>query len=132
MKAIAVACAQYQEDHGGKFPPLSDGDSRGWTQILQGRDASLQFSCPSGYESAFSPTSDYFFNARLATRKQALVREPSMTISFGEGVDNGPTNSHLWELPSYGDNPDSALSRHLEGANYAFVDGTSSGFDLKS
>ncbi len=123
LKLIALACQQYQADYEGKFPPLSDGDSRGWSQILLARASSLKFSCPAGYKSSFSPTSDYFFNARLAARKGSSVRNPAMTISFGDGVDNGPTNSHYWELPNDSENLDSVLVRHLNGSNYAFVDG---------
>lgn len=125
LKSIALASLMYQTDNNGLYPPLSDGGSQGWSLILQKSVPTmpLNFSCPSTSPTSYSPTSDYFFNARLATRKEASVQKTERTISFGEGPDNGPTNSHYWELPNDDENPDSAMLRHLRTSNYAFADG---------
>ncbi|BCM92193.1 hypothetical protein IAD21_04072 [Abditibacteriota bacterium] len=123
VKAIAMACQQYRADYDGRYPPLSDGGTRGWSLLIQKGTGPLDFSCREGSESSFSPTSDYFFNAHLAQRRSYSVKNPELTIAFGEGSDNGPTNSHYWELPNDGSNPDSVLRRHYNTSNYAFADG---------
>ena len=143
LKLIAMACQQYRADYDGHYPPLSDGDSRGWTILLQRgnirrnpalsyserRDLlqtgkiRLDFSCPESSGESSPAKSDYFFNARLATRKESAVNDPASTIAFGDGSANGPSNSHYWELPNDDDNPDSPLHRHSRSANYAFADG---------
>ncbi|BCM92194.1 hypothetical protein IAD21_04073 [Abditibacteriota bacterium] len=122
---IMRACLEYQTDYGGRYPPLSDGGTKGWSVILQrsAPNVHLGFSCPEGYESSFAPTSDYFYNARCAGRKEDSVVDPASTIAFGDGLDNGPTNSHYWQLPNDGANPHSVLRRHYWGSNYAFADG---------
>lgn len=48
---------------------------------------------------------------------------PDSTIAFGDGPDNGASNSHYWERPNDGENPDSPLQRHNGGANVSFADG---------
>jgi prepilin-type processing-associated H-X9-DG protein len=123
LKLIALACQQYRADYDGRYPPISDGGPRGWSLLIQTNKKPLQFSCPAGYKSSFSPSSDYFFNARIATRKGTSIQAPDLTIAFGDGIDNGPTNSHFWELPNDVENEDSVTRRHLRGANYAFADG---------
>ena len=45
------------------------------------------------------------------------------TIVFGDGSDNGPTNSHLSELPNDWNNEDSFVRRHYVFGNYTFADG---------
>lgn len=81
------------------------------------------FACPAGYGSNFSPSSDYFFNAQIARRKLSSIHDAEHTVAFGDGPDNGPTNSHLWELPNDWNNEDSFTQRHSRGANYVFADG---------
>ncbi len=122
LKSIALACHQYQADNDGRFPPLSSGSSRGWTTLLARYGQPEGFSCPAGYKSSFSPSSDYFFNAQLATKRDDVVRDPAFTVAFGDGVDNGPTNSHYVELPTNLSHEDSP-QRHHWGMNYAFADG---------
>ncbi len=121
LKAIALACQQYRADFNGNYPPLSDGGSRGWTMLLAPYKAET-FSCPAGYKANFSPSSDYFFNAQLAMQKSSATRDPMFTVAFGDGEDNGPSNSHFWELPTNWDSDNSPLQRHW-GTIFAFADG---------
>jgi len=121
LKVIGLACELYASDNGDKFPPLSS-NGKGWTELISYKAQKvIPFSCPAG-EKSIGPTSDYFYNARLARFTYARIYEPTNVIAFGDGMDNGPTNSHLLESPIFALSDNSYPSRHRSGANYVFAD----------
>ena len=117
-----MACRLYMQDVGEAYPPLSS-NGKGWAEIVaQYPKHGAELSCPTG-ETSEILSSDYFFNARLAGIKDIKVKNPVWVIAFGDGPDNGPTNSHLSELPTHLDNRVQSFStRHAVGANYLFAD----------
>ncbi len=127
LKQIGLGTMQYVQDYSGKLPPISVG-KQGWADTLQPYLKSQQlFQCPSGekgYDSKAPFSTDYFLNALVAGLKRSQISSIRQTILLGEGLDNGGTNSHFSELPFDWKTSDlSPAKRHLDGANYAFVDG---------
>lgn len=124
LKQIALACAYYTRDYDGVLPPISQGQA-GWAELIEPEEKMWPaFRCPSGAQAAATFSSDYFFNARIAGEKRSRISVGSLTIAFGDGMDNGATNSHLSELPlDWKSDEKSPAQRHLSGANYGFVDG---------
>lgn len=122
VKQIVLAYQQYLQDSQRVSPPISASD-KGWADLLQtyARDWAV-FQCPSGYANNPRQT-DYFYNARLA--KVRKVPFPSLTFAFGDGYDNGGANSHLLEtaLDWRSGYRNERTGRHLDGLNFAFVDG---------
>ncbi len=124
LKQIALACKQYLQDYDERMPMISTGE-QGWADSIQPYLKSWQvFQCPMEKEPPKPLSSDYFLNARVEGAPRNKIPFGGQTILLGEGVDNGATNSHFSELPLdwKTDNP-SPAKRHLDGANYAFVDG---------
>jgi hypothetical protein len=123
LKSIGMACRLYMQDAGNAYPLLSS-NGKGWAEILAPYPKhGAELSCPTG-ETSETLSSDYFFNARLVGIKGIKVKNPVWVIAFGDGIDNGPTNSHLSELPTHLSNQkDSFSTRHAVGANYLFVAG---------
>ncbi|WP_157947659.1 H-X9-DG-CTERM domain-containing protein [Abditibacterium utsteinense] len=74
-----------------------------------------------------SQFTDYWFNARLAGKRDSELQDWKRTIAIGEGNDGtDATNAryHLLEIPRrWRKDEKSPLYRHLIGANFAFADG---------
>lgn len=126
LKQIALACSQYLGDNDGRFPAISRGE-RGWADALKtqvGAETYAIFHCPTTRQQFETRSSDFFFNARISNLKSSQIPFPTSTISFGEGMARGGTNSHFSELPlDWKSDENSPARRHLSGANYAFADG---------
>lgn len=124
LKQIVLACAQYSQDNGERFPAVARGEA-GWADALNAYAKTYAiFHCPTVKQSSEARSSDYFLNARVANTQISRFKFPDQTLSFGEGLDNGAANSHFSELPfNWKTDEDSPAHRHLGGANYAFVDG---------
>jgi prepilin-type processing-associated H-X9-DG protein len=124
LKQIALGYAQYVQDYDECLPLISTG-SQGWANSLQPYIKSHQiFQCPSVNNATDKVSSDYFLNARVAGAYLNKIPFVGQTILLGEGVDNGALNAHFSELPlDWKTDEKSPARRHLDGANYAFVDG---------
>lgn len=124
LKQITLACSHYTQDYEGRFPAISRGEE-GWADTLQPYLKTYSiFHCPTVKQSQEARTVDYFFSARVANVKISQLKFANQTISFGEGLARGGTNSHFSELPfDWRDDENSPAQRHLTGASYAFVDG---------
>jgi prepilin-type processing-associated H-X9-DG protein len=121
LRQIALACAQYAQDSDGRWPPISSGN-KGWAELLP--NVTEGFQCPSVGRRSEKNTSDYFFNAHLATISTSRLNSPMQTILFGDGLPRGGTNSHFSEMPfDWKTDAHSPAQRHSQGANYTFADG---------
>ena len=136
LKQIALGIKQYVQDYDERFPNLplpAPADSPGWAYAVQPYLKSEQiFQCPSDTappapgadlftRAGTAGFSDYYMNANLASSAGAGVSEASVdyssnTVMNGEGT-SGSANFQQQKNPSAGQ------ARHLEGANYAYVDG---------
>ena len=133
LKYIALAARHYQSDHDALLPPLSAGPSTSWAPALRTKMRDTRaFSCPANgvkYIAAWQPSrgilaTDYFYNARLAGRENAELKQPQNIIAFGDGAPLCAVSCHASTLPrAWMQNGNSPARRHLDGANYAFADG---------
>lgn len=138
LKQIGLGIKQYTQDYDERFPSIpsvAPVDVPGWAYAIQPYMKSEQiFQCPS--ETGTTPTgvdllaragtdgfSDYYINANLADANGIAVTESAIEYSSnsvmngeGRGV-TGSANNYAQQNPAVGQ------ARHLEGANYAFVDG---------
>jgi prepilin-type N-terminal cleavage/methylation domain-containing protein/prepilin-type processing-associated H-X9-DG protein len=123
LKQISLGMLQYVEDYDGVFPPVSFNPNGHWVGLLQPyvKDKYL-FRCPSVIHKVREAT-DYFFNGHLVQLKNDIPF-PASTLMFGDGQADSPQSYTLVNLSrewrqDYG----SPCFRHVETANYAFVDG---------
>jgi prepilin-type processing-associated H-X9-DG protein len=81
------------------------------------------FQCPSAL-STKPKTTDYFYNSRVAIVDEKKFAFYAETILAGDGTNDSSTNYALSNLPAnWPNDPKSPANRHLDGANYLFVDG---------
>jgi prepilin-type N-terminal cleavage/methylation domain-containing protein/prepilin-type processing-associated H-X9-DG protein len=144
LKQIGLGIKQYIQDYDERFPnapTTAPADNPGWAYAVQPYIKSEQlFQCPS--ETSSIPTnptlieraattgfSDYYINGNLAPYNippatsgggggvsEASIEFASNTIMNGDGAA-GSANYNVQSAPN------TPSLRHLEGANYSFVDG---------
>ena len=142
LKQIALGIKQYVQDYDERYPPEGAGTvaSPGWAVSTQPYLKSEQiFQCPSETQGAPSGAtladrgaqagfSDYYINFNVASGSDAQLSYVSNTILNGEGSAAGTSNGSggVGGLANYNRRSSESVggeARHLEGANYAFVDG---------
>lgn len=124
LKMIGLAFIQYSQDYDEKLPPIANARAGYWAGSLQSYVRSWQvFQCPSDPNSA-NKTTDYYYNARVAETKIETLLWPKSTILSGEGSGAQQPLYHLEQLPTqWRQNEKSPASRHIDVANYLFIDG---------
>ncbi len=148
LKQIALGFKQYIQDYDEKYPliTISNG-AGGWGAQMQPYLKSTQiFQCPSETNAptdAGNPGyTDYFYNVNVAGQNEASMTTVSNTLLQGDfqtgygdicasGNATFPTNPTAsigykgsgvaWVAPV--SPATNYASRHLEGANYSFIDG---------
>lgn len=152
LKQLSLAALQYQQDYDESFLPIRSGSSGSplfrWSEIVQPYLKSEQILvCPSGSDSRVPDLRlSYTYNLWVGTgaRRIASVQAPAIVPAFVDAVGGNvtpnrslafaviiPANEVLGRQVtgappySYDDSAHGlpAGDRHLEGANYAFVDG---------
>lgn len=123
LKQIGLAFAQYAQDSNDRFPALSN--NLGWKGLISPYlKSEAVFQCPSIQNE--NPT-DYWFNRRLNGQKLENVAEVAQTLLAGDGNDGTDAVSpdyNYSDLPAkWRVDEKSPAWRHLEVANYLFVDG---------
>ncbi len=123
QKQIALAFRQYAQDFDDRLPPVASRSS-GWADLLQPYAKSWTiFNCPSTPANT-SPSTDYFFNGRLAGFNATRVKSPDKTILIGEGDNARPTSTEFRRFPVAAvEDKRSPAWRHQERGNYTFADG---------
>ena len=137
-----LGLAQYRQDFNDKFPPVAlnpvpktprknctEGPFFGWADGIQPYvKSTCIYQCPSNplppSDSLFPEKAgyiDYWFNARLASRKS----DSANTIALGDGDGHGNSRASRRDFPAnWQSAPQTAwFHQHLGGANYAFADG---------
>ena len=142
LKQIMLGVKQYIQDYDEKYPLVASASkveegkmlpAFGWADGIQPYIKSTQlYQCPSELRPpGANPTqrhyTDYWFNARLANKRDEQIEAQALTIAFGDGNDGADaTDAHYHLLsvsPKWRNDETSPLFRHTEGANFAFVDG---------
>jgi len=144
LKQIALGMKQYTQDYDEQFPPRRYSDAAGgslfgWAVLVQPYVKSEQiFQCPSETSVPGSMQSaratDYFYNYSLGAKyaappvyetlggvSEASIPFPANTILNGDTITSSADN-FVFDF-NYSAAIQNAMLRHLEGANYSFVDG---------
>jgi prepilin-type N-terminal cleavage/methylation domain-containing protein/prepilin-type processing-associated H-X9-DG protein len=149
MKQIVLGIKQYLQDYDERFPsnPLAQSASTpGWSVIIQPYLKNTQiYQCPSeshspdlGVNGVYLYTdvgyTDYGYNVLLAEETEAKVSFPAATLlvqdSIAERANSGEAGGFCTGAGTLATfnimgspNQPGAAQRHLDGANYSFVDG---------
>ena len=123
LKQIALGFKQYVQDYDEKHPITTT--EQGWFGALQPYLKSEQiFRCPQEKVRGQDNLTDYWFNRRLAGVSERNIMETTSSFLAGDGEPSDNPNVSLQLLPPlWASKAGSPARRHLEGANYAFVDG---------
>lgn len=128
MKQIAIGLQLYMESYDRRFPAQEEGGEgdAGWAlELAEIIKNDAVFQCPSEENSWEEGFTDYWMNGNLLGVHESEIQQPANVLFAGDG----DTNSVDYALPTnpvdYGEwEPDAEYTRrHLEGANYTFVDG---------
>jgi prepilin-type N-terminal cleavage/methylation domain-containing protein/prepilin-type processing-associated H-X9-DG protein len=138
LRQIALGLQQYTQDYDERFP-VNPSDLDGWAIIIGHNIKNSQiFQCPSELTTAEEGYTDYWLNAAMVGRSEASVLYASSTILNGDGdgeavnyvftYTGSPLSSSAEDTEDAADIANWQASgkyarRHLEGANYSFVDG---------
>jgi prepilin-type processing-associated H-X9-DG protein len=145
LKQIGLGIMQYTQDWNERMPlvavhdvsssKLSNGQPYGWADALHLYVKSTEIlQCPSQDKRRPAPRDavqsgfcDYWFNGNLSGRESADVAAPAQTLMCGDGNDGHDGADARYNrnvLPLHWLNmKNSPALRHIEGANYLFVDG---------
>ena len=128
LKQLGLAFIQYAQDADEKAPPFANATG-GWRHLMFPYVKSeAVFQCRATNGDVTGAT-DYFYNARLAGAQGKLIlnrndKSRNFTILSGDGADDADADSHLSQLPvAWRKDENSPAWRHLDGANYGFIDG---------
>lgn len=130
LKQIGLGFKQYTQDYDDEFPLYNVGNvgstSSGsytvthWVQSLQGYTKSIQiFQCPTENNQIGT---DYYYSRIVSGKLEKTFKHPENTILLTEGTDTSQCDLATAIAPITDGTPP-AFARHLEGSNYAFVDG---------
>jgi prepilin-type processing-associated H-X9-DG protein len=146
LKHISLGLLMYSTDYDDRLPLTAlppaiikpekkNKPIYGWADTLQPYLKSTRvLKCPSPdscVEGSNTPElkgyTDYYFNGRLDSTQITKVKHPISVLMLGDGNDG---TDHTDATYNYNDLPNawrgeepSPAKRHLDGANYAFVDG---------
>lgn len=131
---------QYVADYNGRLPkvtidgtPETIGNIYGWVDSLYPYSRTQKiFQCPvEPHDSAKSPRernyTDYWYNRRLDNQPIERLSHPEHLFLTGDGNDGRDATDACYSLNNLPDawrnDKSSPAYRHIDGANYAFVDG---------
>jgi prepilin-type processing-associated H-X9-DG protein len=129
LKQIMLGVIQYEQDYDELLPTPPHSASQGVAAVIQPYVKSTQlFQCPQDFmgegndQFANGGFTDYWFNSRLYGLNLSNFSHGSSTIAWGEGNTGAGEANAAYSLSSIPTNFAPA-TRHLNGANYAFMDG---------
>jgi prepilin-type N-terminal cleavage/methylation domain-containing protein/prepilin-type processing-associated H-X9-DG protein len=120
---LALSFKQYIQDYDEKYPVAQNSRTltrpHNWAGALYPYLKSAEyFRCPSD-EKAKLGQSNYGYNAWLGSRPEKNIKLPAQVIVNYEVQ----ADSYGWTQTGTSPQNVSAATRHLDGANYSFVDG---------
>ena len=131
LQILGLAIRVYTSDSDNRFLP-SGTKYDAWVQTLSPYlSNSSILTCPSSNHKRQGAT-DYFYNVRLASVERTRIVSPKSVILSGDGDELGWPSAYLTALPkSWRTDENSPAWRHLDGANYLFVDGHVKAYSAK-
>ena len=134
LKQIDLVIHMYSQDYDQKLPPAIIGNkSVGWAEALSPYTESMRiFQCPSVKNDwQRNPNlpgfTDYWMNWNLSGTNQTELNNLQQIILSGDGDGDSPESTASYSIiqvpASWKTSTYSPAKRHLDGANYAFVDG---------
>lgn len=136
LKQIALAIQLYSSDYEGCNPPdILVGKTVGWGQAIQPYlHTNFVFQCPSeqnpppkDFEPNMLGFTDYWLNSNIAGMQEEKLKNEEQLIMLGDGDGGSPASTASYSIDrlpeSWRTSSDSPAKRHLDGANYAFIDG---------
>ena len=120
-KQMALGFKQYIQDYDELYPVATNGTAftgTTWSNVLQPYLKSQQiFQCPSDAAATGSTFNSYAYNNRLGQQNESAMNNSAAIVMTFEvtGTANATSDSRVAQV--------SASTRHLEGANFSFVDG---------
>jgi prepilin-type N-terminal cleavage/methylation domain-containing protein/prepilin-type processing-associated H-X9-DG protein len=124
LKQIALGFKQYIQDYHEKYPIAKNsgsglGKSDNWIgEIMPYMKSEQVFLCPSEKE-ARNGQSSYGYNARMSKVNEQKIDNPAIVVLNYEVT----ADANGWTQTGTEPQNVSASTRHLDGANYSFVDG---------
>lgn len=134
LKQLGIGLLQYTQDYDDKLPSVfGNRASFGWADAMfpYVKSNSL-FQCPQQREDGQtdpkqSGFTDYWFNAQLSKREVATAGDTASLLVMGDGNDGTDVTDARYSIsglpPKWINDPKSPLYRHLEMANYLYLDG---------
>jgi prepilin-type N-terminal cleavage/methylation domain-containing protein/prepilin-type processing-associated H-X9-DG protein len=135
LKQITLGFKQYTQDYDELFPVavmggtgnVNNGGLQNWAGSLQPYLKSSQiFQCPSETESPGDPannaSTDYWYNIVVSQQNETKFNNSANTVILTEGTGTTDETAATASAPVTLGTPPS-YARHLDGSNYAFVDG---------
>ena len=134
MKQVALGAKQYIGDYDETYPATGAGTQAapGWAQTLQPYIKSIQvLQCASeptgpntGADASFNPSTDYSYNSNVQSANESSFSFVSNTVMFQDSVSGASNQANNSEVLNNVPPLTSAnTARHLEGNDFAFVDG---------
>jgi prepilin-type N-terminal cleavage/methylation domain-containing protein/prepilin-type processing-associated H-X9-DG protein len=130
LKQIGLGFKQYTQDYDELFPVYNVGGVgttvsgnftvSEWVQALQSYTKSVQiFQCPS--EPNTNGT-DYYYNRTVSNSNETSFNNSANSVLLTEGTDTNVCSNATATAKITSGTP-AAYARHLDGSNYAFIDG---------
>jgi prepilin-type processing-associated H-X9-DG protein len=125
LKHIALGFKQYIQDYNERYPIAKNSssglaNSDNWAGQLAPYLKSTQvFQCPQDTSATDNQKSNYGYNARMSKAEESKLNNSAIIILNYEVV----ADPNGWTQTGTGPQNVSASTRHLDGANYSFVDG---------
>lgn len=124
-KQIALGFKQYIQDYDELYPiaknsatGLAHVNNDNWPSELAPYMKSTQiFSCPSDANASDSNKSSYAYNNNLNVANESSMNNSAVIVLMSEVAANGGNTTQTLNAAG------GASTRHLDGANFAFVDG---------
>ena len=123
LKQIGLAVMQYNADY-TEYPPANNSnhglkDPKNWIGRISPYAGRLEiFQCPSDGNATDAQKSSYGYNARLGSITPNFQNPAIVILNFEVQAD-----ADNWTQSGIAPTIISANKRHLDGANYSFVDG---------
>ncbi|RYG67227.1 DUF1559 domain-containing protein [bacterium] len=128
LRQITLSVQQYLGDYNAYPLASNSGGTGGWVDAMQPYVKGYTiFFCPEQLDAKVTwpyRSTDYWMNVNVSGLARRTPIRPAATVWIGDGILWSKTNASLKALPPiWLTDEKSPLYRHLDGANFSFLDG---------